>query len=144
MPRYRTTAAPLPTPTPVTQPFWDAASEHRLLLQRCVGGHTFYYARSHCPVCLSDEVTWVEASGQGRLYSYTVARRPQSADFAEDVPYIIAAITLAEGPRMTSLLVEADPDEVEIDGEVEVVWDDVTDSVSLPYFRPVSSQPNGS
>ena len=136
MPRFRSNAMPLPTPTPVTQPFWDATREHRLLLQRCANGHTFYYARSHCPTCLSADLTWVEASGRGRLYSYTVARRPQSSEFAEDVPYVIAAITLAEGPRMTSLLVEANPDAVEIDGEVEVAWEDASETVSLPYFRP--------
>jgi len=138
MSKYRVTPLPVPVPTPVTQPFWDATKEHRLLLQRCTNGHVFYYARTHCPECLSNEVGWIEASGRGRLYSYTVARRPQSPEFADDVPYIIAAITLEEGPRMTSLLVEADPDNVEIDGPVEVAWDDVNDEVAMPYFRPTS------
>ena len=135
MSKYRKNPLPVPLPTPVTQPFWDATKEHRLLLQRCANGHTFYYARTHCPECLSNEVAWVPASGRGQLYSYTVARRPQSPEFAEDVPCIIAAITLEEGPRMTSLLVDADPDNVQIDGAVEVVWDDL-DSVAMPYFRP--------
>jgi uncharacterized OB-fold protein len=137
--KYRVETKPVPVPTPVTQPFWDATREHRLLLQRCEKGHVFYYARTHCPECLSNEVEWFEASGRGRLYSYTVARREQSPDFAADVPYIIAAIVLEEGPRMTSLLVEAEPDNVQIDGQVEVVWDDVNDELSMPYFRPVAS-----
>ena len=136
MSKYRKNPVPVPVPTPVTQPFWDATKEHRLLLQRCAKGHVFYYARTHCPECLSNDVTWVEASGRGKLYSYTVARRPQAPEFAEDVPYIIAAITLEEGPRMTSLLVEADPDNVRIDGPVEVAWDDL-DELAMPYFRPV-------
>ena len=136
MSKYRKNAVPVPQPTPVTQPFWDATKDHRLMLQRCANGHVFYYARTHCPECLSNEVDWVQASGRGKLYSYTVARRPQSPEFAEDVPYIIAAITLDEGPRMTSLLVEADPDNVAIDGPVEVTWDDL-DELSMPYFRPV-------
>ena len=136
MSTYRKHPVPVPVPTPVTQPFWDATREHRLLLQKCANGHVFYYARTHCPECLSNEVSWVEASGRGKLYSYTVARRPQSPEFAEDVPYIIAAITLDEGPRMTSLLVEADPDNVAIDGPVEVTWDDL-EGLSMPYFRPV-------
>ena len=137
MSKYRPQAEPIPVPTPVTQPFWDATKEHRLMLQRCANGHTFYYARTHCPECLSSELAWVPASGRGKLYSYTVARRPQSPEFAEDVPYIIAAITLEEGPRMTSLLVDADPDNVVIDGPVEVAWDDVSDGIAMPYFRPV-------
>ena len=137
MSTYRKETLPIPLPTPVTQPFWDATKEHRLLLQRCDRGHTFYYARTHCPECLSNKLEWVEASGRGKLYSYTVARREQSPDFAADVPYIIAAITLDEGPRMTSLLVEVDPDNVQIDGAVEVAWDDVSPEISMPYFRPI-------
>ena len=138
MGKYRKTLEPVPVPTPVTQPFWDGARQHRLLLPKCDRGHVFYYPRTHCPHCLSNQITWVEASGKGRLYSYTVARRAQSPEFAEDVPYIIAAITLDEGPRMTSLLVEADPDNVEIEGRVEVVWEDVNDEIAMPYFRPVN------
>lgn len=138
MSKYRKNAQPIPRPTPVTQPFWDATKEHRLLLQRCANEHVFYYARTHCPECLSNQLEWVEASGRGTLYSYTVARRPQSPEFAEDVPYVIAAITLEEGPRITSLLVEVDPDNVAIDGAVEVAWDDVSDGLAMPYFRPVA------
>ena len=137
MAKYRKGEPIIPKPTPVTQPFWDATGQHRLVLPRCHRGHTFYYPRTHCPECLSNQLEWIEASGRGRLYSYTVARRPQSPEFAADVPYIIAAITLDEGPRMTSLLVEADPDHVEIDGAVEVVWDDVAEGIAMPYFRPV-------
>ena len=140
MPKYRKGTEPVPVPTPLTAPFWAATKEHRFLIQRCDAcGHAFYYARTHCPDCLSKEWQWFEASGKGTLYSYTVCRRPQSPDFAEDVPYILAAVTLAEGPRVSSLLVEADPDNVRIDGPVEVVWDDeVSGALSMPYWRPVA------
>jgi hypothetical protein len=138
MAKYRRGEEILPRPTPVTAPFWEATRDHRLLLQRCQRGHVFYYPRSHCPECLSNQLEWIEASGRGRLYSYTVARRPQSPEFAADVPYIIAAITLDEGPRMTSLLVEADPEKVAIEGRVEVAWDDLSNGLALPYFRPAA------
>ena len=134
--KYRKGTPIVPVPTPITKPFWDATREHRLVLQRCADGHVSYYPRSNCPICLKGDLEWVEASGRGRLYSYTVARRAQSPEFAEDVPYIIAAITLEEGPRMTTLLVEADPENVIIDGPVEVTWDDVSNDLALPYFRP--------
>ncbi|HEX6031660.1 MAG TPA: Zn-ribbon domain-containing OB-fold protein [Tepidiformaceae bacterium] len=135
---YRKTTAPIPVPIPTTAPFWAATRQHKLLLQRCESGHVFYYGRTHCPECLSNQLAWIEASGRGRIYSYTVARRPQSPEFAEDVPYIIVAITLEEGPRITSLLVEADPDNVQIESPVEVTWDDVSEDISMPYFRPTS------
>lgn len=139
MPRYRNGTQPVPYPTPVTKPFWDGTKQHKLLLQKCGAcAQVFYYARTHCPACLSADLTWVEASGRGTLYSYTVCRRPQSPDFAADTPYILAAVTLEEGPRMSSLLVEADPDDVPIGGPVEVVWDDdVSADLAMPYFRPV-------
>jgi|SRR3972149_1891078 len=136
MPKYRKGVEPLPVPTPISQPFWDAAKQHRLTLQRCANGHVFYYARSHCPKCLSNELTWFDASGKGTIYSYTVARRPTSPEFEQDVPYIIGVIELAEGPRMTSLVVELDPDTVMIGTPVQVVFDDVNDAIALPYFRP--------
>jgi uncharacterized protein len=139
MPKYRKGTSPVPVPNPITKPFWDATKEHRLLVRRCANGHTFYYPRSHCPECLSNELAWVEASGKGTLYSFTVARRATSPDFEPDVPYIIAAIDLAEGPRMTSMLVEADVDAVRIGTPVEMVWDDeVSDSLAIPYFRPTN------
>lgn len=136
MSKYRKGEGPLPVPTPISRPFWDAAKQHRLTLQRCANGHVFYYARSHCPKCLSNQLEWVDASGKGTIYSYTVARRPTSEEFAEDVPYIIGVIELAEGPRMTSLVVEAAPDDVRIGAPVEVVFDDVNEEIALPYFRP--------
>jgi uncharacterized OB-fold protein len=137
MAEYRHTPTPVPNPIPTSQPFWAATKEHKFMLQRCPQGHVFYYARTHCPECLSRDLEWFEASGKGKLYSYTVCRRAQSPDFEPDVPYVVAAIVLDEGPRMTSLLVDADPDNVQVDGRVEVVWQDVSEEVSMPYFRPV-------
>ncbi|HMO96888.1 MAG TPA: Zn-ribbon domain-containing OB-fold protein [Tepidiformaceae bacterium] len=136
MPKYRTGETPLPTPTPISQPFWDAAREHRLTLQRCSNGHVFYYARSHCPKCLSNQLTWFDASGKGTVYSYTVARRPTSWEFENDGDFVIAVIELEEGPRMTSRLVEIDPDAVRIGQAVEVVFDDINGEIALPYFKP--------
>ncbi|MEX1103749.1 MAG: Zn-ribbon domain-containing OB-fold protein [Dehalococcoidia bacterium] len=141
VPKYRKGTSPVPVPNPISQPFWDATREHRLLIQRCANGHTFYYPRSHCPECLSNELSWVEASGKGTLYSFTVARRATSPDFEPDVPYVIAAVELAEGPRMTSMLVEANVDAVAIGTPVELVWDDeVSEELSIPCFRPVNGR----
>ena len=137
MAKYRKGLEPIPVPTPISKPFWDGAKQHRLLLQRCANGDVFYYARSHCPKCLSNELTWFDASGKGTIYSYTVARRATAPEFEADVPYTIGVIELAEGPRMTSLVVEADPDSVRIGMAVEVVFDDINDETALPYFRPV-------
>mgnify|MGYP006177050379 CR=1 FL=1 len=50
----------------LSEPFWRATKDHKLMLQRCANGHVFYYARTHCPECLSRDTEWFEASGRGR------------------------------------------------------------------------------
>jgi uncharacterized protein len=126
---------PLPLPDGDTKPYWDAAKEHRLLIKRCQDCQTaIFYPRSVGPQCMSDRVAWVEASGRGTIYSYTVVHRapPQ---FVQDAPYVVALIDLAEGVRMMSNVVGAAPSDVKIGAPVEVVFDDVTPEISLPKFK---------
>lgn len=137
MTQYRPNPTPIPNPIPTSEPFWRGTKEHQLMLQRCPDGHVFYYARTHCPQCLSKELEWFAASGRGTLYSFTICERAQSPDFEPDVPYVVAAIVLEEGPRMTSLLVDTPHDQIRCDAPVEVAWQDVSDEVSMPYFRQV-------
>ena len=75
----------LPTPDLETQPFWDACKEGRFLLKHCNAcGEDHFYPRPFCPKCWSADVEWKEASGDGRLYTYssctrTTCRRSPSA-----------------------------------------------------------------
>lgn len=128
----------LPEPTTLSQPFWEAARRHELLIQRCSAceAHVFY-PRYSCPHCGSTDLQWLKASGRGKVYSYTVARRPTHPAFAERVPYVIAIVQLQEGPRMTTNIVGCDPDSVRIDMDVEATFEDVSDTISLVMFRPV-------
>ena len=127
--------APLPQPTPESKPFFDALKEHRLLIQRCGDcERAYYYPRPFCPSCLSDAVEWEEASGKGTLYSFVINHRAAPGFTA---PYIIAVVQLDEGPRMMTNLVgvEPDPNIVQCDMPVEIVFDDVDDDFTLPRFR---------
>lgn len=129
-------SAPLPQPTPDTKPFFDALRQHKLLVQRCNAcAIAYYYPRPFCPHCLSDDVAWEEASGKGTLYSFVINHRSPPGF---DAPYIIAVVQLDEGPRMMTNLVgiEPDPEMVRCDMAVEIVFDDVTDTMTLPRFRP--------
>ena len=131
---------PLPNPTPETQPFWDGCKEHRLVLPRCRHCDKFhYYPRAHCPHCWSRDLDWVQVSGKGKLYSYLINHRP-APGFEDDAPYSIAVVELEEGPRMLTNIVEVaqTPEELKLDMPVEVVFDDASDSVTLPKFRPTS------
>lgn len=131
--------APLPQPTPESQPFFDALKQRRLLIQRCTDcGNAYYYPRPFCPACLSSAVEWEQASGRGKLYSFVINHRAAPGFVA---PYIIAVVELDEGPRMMSNLVdvEPDPEMVRCEMPVEIVFDDVAGDFTLPRFRPIDS-----
>lgn len=130
---------PIPKPTPETQPYWDAAKRHVLMIQRCNGcGQHYFYPRPLCPHCFSRDVQWVEVSGKGRLHTYTINYRPPRK-FPTQSPVIIAVIELAEGPRLMSNIIgtDADPAQLRCDAPVEVVFEDITPEITLPKFRMV-------
>ena len=62
--------------------------------------------------------------------------RPQMPGFT--APYVTAIVQLDEGPRiMTNLIgVEPMPENIRCDMPVEVVWEDATDEITLPTFKP--------
>lgn len=125
---------PTPTPTPTEQPFYDACQRGELLLQHCDHcEHVVFYPRTHCDACQGDALSWLPASGEGTIATYTVVRRGVSADFP--APYIIALIDLAEGPRMMSQIIDADPDTVSSGLSVTVDFESWSDSIRLPVFR---------
>lgn len=84
-------------------------------IQQCkdCGQHVFY-PRAMCNHCGSNDLKWIEASGRGQLYSYTIIH--QRAEKGGD--YNVALIDLEEGPRMMSRIVGVEPDEVSIGMEV--------------------------
>jgi uncharacterized OB-fold protein len=134
-----TYAKPLPEPTEVSKPFWEAARQHKLLLQRSrKTGRFIYYPRSVSPFGPDDELEWEQASGRGTVYSYTVARRPTAPQWANEGPLIIAIVALEEGPHMTANLREIEPDTVRIGMAVEAVFEDVTPEVTLVQFGPAN------
>lgn len=103
-------SGPIPVPTPETIPFWDAALQGRLVLPRCSPcASFFFYPRPFCPVCGSDEIEWVEVSGRARLTSYIINHRPLPPH-EPGVPQVIALVTLEEGPRLMTNIVDANPD----------------------------------
>jgi uncharacterized protein len=128
---------PLPTPDPVTKPFWDSLKAHAIQLQRCGACERFiYYPRPLCPGCLSDRLEWTAVSGRGVVHAFTIPHRHPNRAFQP--PYVVALVELEEGARMMTNLVEVDPtpEAVAVGMSVEIVYDDVTAEVTLPKFRP--------
>ena len=132
----------IPRPTPESAPFWQGCQDHKLLLQYCTvcGTHQFY-PRVICANCMSEQLEWREASGRGTVETYTVVTRAVSEAYAADVPYVIALITLEEGPRMMSNVISCDVKSVKCGVAVEVVFERWSAEITMPKFRPVAGQP---
>jgi uncharacterized OB-fold protein len=132
---------PLPQPTPETQHFWDGCRAGKLLLQRCrETGKAYFPPRPFSPFTGSRDVEVFEASGKATLYSYVINHRP-ARGFEEDAPYAIAVVQLPEGVRMMTNIVGCPqtPEALKLDMPLEVVFEKVTDTISLPKFRPAKS-----
>ncbi len=130
---------PLPVATPETVHFWQGTNQQELRLQKCSDcDHVYFPPRPFCPGCSSDSVEVIPASGKGTLYSYVINHRPHPAF---DGPYSIAVVTLEEGPRMMTNIINCDqtPEALELDMDVEVVFEKMSDDISLPYFQPVEA-----
>lgn len=134
---------PLPTILPESEEYWAGCKRHELLVQRCrTCGQIQWPFRTHCSNCdtLTTDLEPVKASGKGTVYSYSTVYRPLTEAFAEDIPYTVILVDLdEEGARMMSSMVDCKPEDVKIGMKVEVVFEDATDEVSIPRFRPVSN-----
>jgi hypothetical protein len=130
------TQRPLPAITPETAHFWEGARAGELRLQQCAAcSHVYFPPRPFCPQCAARDVQVVRASGRATLYSYVIHHRP-APGFTP--PYSIAVVQLEEGPRMMSNIVQVEqtPQALQLDMALEVVFERLTDEISLPLFRP--------
>jgi hypothetical protein len=129
---------PQPRITDVNQPFWDGCRDGRLMLQRCADpacARFVFYPRVCCPYCGGGTLEWQQASGAGTLQSWTVVHRPGHAEFMVDVPYVFAAVTLAEGPLIYGRMpVAPDSPALAIGARVRAKFPAVPSGVALPIF----------
>jgi uncharacterized OB-fold protein len=129
---------PLPQPTPETLPFWEGCKQHELRIQLCLSCEQYYfYPRPFCPYCFSEDVEWKVVSGDGTLQTYVINHRP-APGFESTGPYVIAIVELAEGPHLMTNIVNVEPsqDHLPVGLPVTVVFDDVTEDITLPKFQP--------
>ncbi len=126
------------TPNIWTQPFWDAAAEHRLIVPRCRACAAFRFPPTpFCWRCQSQEVDWVDHDGAGTIYSFTVVRHAVIPEVREALPMVVAVVELpgTEGCRLVGNVVDCRPEEVRIGLPVELDWYDVREGTSVPVFR---------
>lgn len=126
---------PVPQPDDVTRPFWDACRRRLLCFQHCAAcGHGWLPASAVCPRCWSAETEWVPASGEAIVFSFAVYRRAHHPAFEELLPYVVAAIELAEGPRLISNVVGSAPEDIRVGMPVRLDFIEVGGTL-LPVFR---------
>ena len=128
---------PLPAVTEDGAPYWAAAREGRLELQRCSACKHWRFPPSVvCPKCLAFEHEWAPVSGRATIYSFIVVHRPQHPGFFADAPYNVAIVELDEGIRLHTNIIDCANEDLAIDMPVEVVFEKVDDEVTLAKFRP--------
>jgi hypothetical protein len=126
---------PIPRPSDESKPYWEGLRAHRLLMPQCtVCRHRWFPPSRLCPACHADAVDWVEVSGRGKIFSYVVFHRVYHPGFKDEVPYAVALIELEEGPRLLSNVVGLPLDEIVCEMPVRIVYDDITETVTLPKF----------
>ncbi len=119
-----------PDSNPEIAPYWQACAEGRFLIRACDAcGRAHWYPRARCPHCFSDRTDWREATGRGTIYSFSHVARAE-------VPYVMAYVTLADGPTMMTNIVDCDPASVRIGQAVHVVFKPTQGGPPVPMFTP--------
>ena len=128
---------PLPIVNPDNKPFWDQCRNHRLTFQKCRECGRMRWPPSFlCPECLSEDAEWTDSRGEGSVYSFVVYHEAYHPGFKGDLPYVVALVELAEGPRLLTNIVHCEPGAVFCGMPVRIFWADVTPDISLPKFEP--------
>jgi uncharacterized OB-fold protein len=121
---------------PLTAPFWRAARDHKLVMQRCGGcGQIAWPPKPLCSNCwrpMSDD-DWTEVADTGEIWSFVVYHRAFHPSFADKLPYNVAYIRLDGGQMFISNVV--DTNDLEIGRRVRAQYDAVTPEATLVRFR---------
>ena len=124
-----------PTPTWLTQPYWDATAKHSLIRPKCSScGTSFFSPQIACPKCTSEKWTWEQSSGRGEILSAATVYKPPHPGIA--VPYVFSAVRMDEGWNILSNIVNCKPEEAKIGMRVKVNWERKIGNFVIPCFEP--------
>ncbi len=131
----------LPTPQAVASPdneeFFAGLERGELVLPRCDACATvIWYPRHHCPACGGARISWFQASGEGTIYSFTIVHKG-IGEWASFVPYVLAYVELAEGPRVLTNIVTDSPSVLRIGDRVRTAIEPTSQGPPVLRFRPV-------
>ena len=136
--RDDTTTKPVPVPGDLDSPYWEAAREGRLMVQRCTSCRRYSHPPTMiCPRCGSEDMAWVAVSGRGTVHSFTIARQSTTRGFQDELPYVVVLIGLEEDPDalvLTNLVGDVDLDKLDIGDPVTVTFEARGEMV-VPQFQ---------
>src|SRR5690242_11834657 len=113
---------PLPVPTSVSKPFWDAAKCKELVFQFCPASGRFqHHPRPVSAQTGQRNLEWRRVSGRGQVFAFTVTERGPGP-FRSAGRYVVATIELDEGVRIVSNVVNCAPSAVRIGMRVRLFW----------------------
>ena len=141
-----TRAKPVPVPDEASAPFFAGALAGRLMLLRCRACGTFMSptaylrvpVRPRCVRCFSADIGWDSSSGRATLYSFAIMHQLYDEAFAAELPYNIAVVETEEGVRLTSQVLDCPNEQLEIGMALEVVFEQLSETVAIPKFRPAA------
>jgi hypothetical protein len=129
---------PLPAIRPWTATFWKAASEGKLLIQRGKKtGKLIMYPKKYSPHDYTEEIEWIEASGKGTIYSYSIVHANAPTAFKDELPFVVAIVELEEGVRMCTNIVDTPFEKISIGSEVTTVFKKINEEIGLVQFRVI-------
>jgi len=129
---------PLPSANLDSKPFWESCKKHSMALQQCTSCRHFRYPpRSLCPNCHAPEAKWAPINGSGHVFVSLVVCHSYGPAWEASVPYNVSLIELDEGVRIWSNVIDCPADDVRTGEPVTIVYEDVTDTVTLPKFRRI-------
>ncbi len=132
-----THAKPLPSISDFNRPFWEGAKLHEFRMQQCDDcGKVWGPNGPVCPHCFSTRYSWRPLSGKAKVASWVVFHKLYHPSFSGDLPYNVAFIELAEGPRIIANIVGVPNDQIHIGMPLEVTFDDINEQISIPRFKP--------
>ncbi len=122
--------------TEADRTFWEAVNDRKLMITKCRNCGLHSHPRVNC-LCGDPDLTWVEAAGTGRVYTFIVYHRPYHPAFANEVPYNVSWIELDEGPLLMSNVIGCENADIRVGLPVEVVFKEEKNGVILPKFEPI-------
>ncbi len=132
------TKRPIPVPSDLSKPFWEAARNGVLAMQRCQSCRQYQHPPyAICSNCASIDLKFEPIAGKGTIYAYSIMYHAADQRFAPAVPYacIIVELDQAKGAFLASNLVGVPYTEVKVGRRVEVVFEKLNDDITLPQFR---------